>query len=49
MPISDYDNISINVFNIFSRKIVCAVLSFLKLHIRDFIRSKKIRFGNNVM
>ena len=34
-------SISINAF-IFSGKIVCAVLSFLKLYIRDFIRSKNI-------
>ena len=36
-----YDNILINFF--FSRTIVCAVLSYLKMYIWDFIRSKKIR------
>ena len=38
-----YDNISIKVF-MFSRKNVCAVLSFLKMYIRDFIRAKKNSF-----
>ena len=43
--IVDCGNISINVF-IFSGKIVCVALLFLKLYIRDFIRSKKICFGD---
>ena len=40
------NNISISTVFIFSRKIVCAVLSFLKLYIRDIIRSKKVCFGD---
>ena len=46
--IVSYDNISINVF-IFSRQIICILLSFLKFYIRDFIRLKKIRFVDIVM
>ena len=44
-----YDNILINVF-IVLRKIVCAVWSFVKSYIRDFIRLKNnIHFGEIAM